>query len=723
MERKDFGKEHMTADADLDRLADLLGIRPWYDDIWGGRRAIGPATKRDLVRAMGYPADQPGEAADSLRRLEEAPWRRTVTPVAILDEGGYAAVEVVLPEGAGGAGWSIRLEDGREFSGGSPAGGMEWLEARTVEGRKLERWRLPLSQDLPLGYHRLRITAPVEGEASLVVAPRRCLTPEDLAPGRRLWGFGIQLYGLKRDDDWGIGDFGDLERFAGIAAGLGADAVGLNPLHALFPADPNHASPYSPSNRSFLNILHIDPRPFLKGKAAAAAHAGLAGRLETVRGEDFVDRAAVAALKMPILEAAFADFQEGGSPEEREAFAAFRVSEGDPLERQALFDALHEHFYRGEGIWNWHDWPEPYRRPDSAEVREFARRSAGRVDFFAWTQFVADLQLGRAAAAARGAGMALGFYRDLAVANHPDGAAAWADPQVVLSGANVGAPPDMFSPKGQNWGLAPLSPIGLLEQAYRPFITNLRANMRHAGALRIDHAMALRQLFWIPSRPDHEGGAYVRYPERDLMRLIALESHRNRCVVIGEALGTVPEGFPRSLDEAGILSYRVLYFERTPEGGFAPPGAYPAQALVAVTTHDLPTLRGWWTGHDQELRRRLGLYAEEEAYERERADRVKDRERLFEALRTAGLVPRDAAVPDELDAEHVAAIHRYLSGTAGAILMVQIEDALGEVEQPNLPGTTDEHPNWKRRLPPTVDRIAGDDGLRRLVSAVREERR
>lgn len=715
----------MAGNAELDRLADLLGIEPWYDDIWGGRREIGPATKRDLARAMGYPADTSEETVASLHRIEEAPWRRTVTPVAILDEGGYAAVEVVLPEGAGGAGWWIGLEDGREITGGSPADRMDWLEARIVDGHRMERWRLPLAQDLPLGYHRLRITAPVEGEASLVVAPRRCLTPAELTPGRRLWGFGIQLYGLKRRDDWGIGDFGHLESFAAIAAEMGADAVGLNPLHALFPADPNHTSPYSPSNRSFLNVLHIDPTPFLAGKSVAAAmdDPALAAGLEAVRGEALVDYPAVAALKMPVLEAAFADFLEAGSPQERADFAAFRAAEGEPLERQALFDALHEHFYKGEGLWNWHDWPEPYRRPDGAEVADFARRNAARLDFFAWTQFVADRQFDRAAASAREAGMALGFYRDLAVANHPDGAAAWADPEVVLAGANVGAPPDMFSPKGQNWGLAPLSPVGLLERAYRPFIAGLRANMRHAGALRIDHAMALRHLFWIPSRPDHEGGAYVRYPERDLMRLIALESHRNRCAVIGEALGTVPEGFPRALDEAGILSYRVLYFERVHDDGFAPPRAYPAQALVAATTHDLPTLRGWWTGHDQDLRLRLGLYAEETAYERERADRMADRERLFEALREAGLAAPDAPIPDELDAEHVAAIHRYLSRTAGSILMVQIEDALGEVEQPNLPGTTDEHPNWKRRLPLDLDRIRNDAGLRGLVSAVRAEGR
>jgi 4-alpha-glucanotransferase len=714
---------HMAGDAELDRLAERLGIETWYHDIWGNRQTIPERTRRDLAQAMGYPADDPAQVAESLRRIDEASWRRITGPVAILDEHGYAAVEVVLPEAAARVEWRIRLEDGREIEGGTAIDAMERLEHRRLDGRSLLRWRLPLPGGLPLGYHGLWLAAGgEEGEASLIVAPRRCLTPEDLAPGRRIWGFGIQLYALRSGTDWGIGDFGTLGAFAGTTAELGADAVGLNPLHALFPDDPGHFSPYSPSNRAFLNVLYLD-----MGELAAGGRAGelardpdFLRRLEAARGAEMVDYTAVAALKLPVLEAAFADFQASGS--DRDAFDRFRAREGEPLEMQALFDALHEHFYRNEGRWDWHDWPETHRRPDTPEVRAFARQAADRVTFHAWLQFHADRQLGQAAARARDAGMALGFYRDLAVANHPGGAAAWSNPGVVLSGASVGAPPDLFSPQGQNWGLSPLSPVGLLEQAYRPFIEGLRANMRHAGALRIDHAMALRHLYWIPNRPGHEGGAYVRYPERDLMRLIALESRRNRCAVVGEALGTVPEGFPEALRDAGIQSYRVLYFERRRDDAFKRPPEYPEDGLVTVTTHDLPTLRGWWTGHDQDLRRRLGLFVDDEGFARERADRMADRERLFEALRDAGCLPAGAQIPEMLSTEHVAAVHRYLAQTPGRILMVQIEDALGEVEQPNLPGTTTQHPNWQRKLPATLDRLAADPGVRAVADAVREVR-
>ena len=711
----------MAVDAELDRLAELLGVKPHYFDIWGKRRDIPPSTKRDLVGAMGFAAGSDDEIRDSLRRVEETPWRRVVSPVAILDQGGYAAIEVMLPEDARGVGWSIELEDGGARTGGSPIEEMEWLEERRIDGRLIKRWRVALPGDLPLGYHRLAITTPVQGTMSLISAPQRCLLPDDLAPGRRLWGFGIQLYGLRSRDDWGIGDFGGLGRFAEITAGLGGDAVGVNPLHALFPADPGHTSPYSPSSRSFLDVLYIDLSDVTEGGSAGdlARNPDFRQRIEVVRAADMVDYAQVAALKMTVLEAAYADFKASGR--DREAFEAFRRDQGRDLELQALFEALHEHFFHGEGKWDWHGWPEAYHRPDTPEVAAFAQRAADRTTFFAWLQFLADRQFARAAERARGAGMVLGFYRDLAVASHPGGAESWANPGVVLDGANVGAPPDQFSPLGQNWGLAPLSPAGLLERAYEPFIAALRANMRHAGALRIDHAMALRHLFWIPVREGHEGGAYVRYPERDLMRLIALESHRNRCVVIGEALGTVPEGFPDALRHAGILSYRVLYFERSEDGGFLPPSGYPEDALVSVTTHDLPTLQGWWSGHDQDWRRRLGMYPDDEAFERDRAERMSERELLFDALRAAGLVA-DEEVPERLDADHAVAIHRYLAETAGRILIVQIEDALGEVEQPNLPGTTTEHPNWQRKLPLALDRLEEHPLLRAMAGAVREAR-
>jgi 4-alpha-glucanotransferase len=717
----------MAGQGALDRLAELLGIRPHYHDIWGERREVADSTKRDLIRAMGFACETEAEIEAGIRDLEERPWRRALSPVGILDHGGYAAVEVVIPEeAAGGDGprvaWRIRLEDGSERAGScDPRGGMERLGERRVDGRLAVRWRLPLAQDLPLGYHALSLDAPVPGEMSLIVAPTRCVTPDDLAPGRRPWGFGIQLYSLRSGRDWGMGDMGDLGRFAEIAGGLGADVVGLNPMHAMFPADPNNFGPYSPSNRSFLNVLYVDADALARDLGVDALE-GEDERAEIarLRSEELIDYPGLSALKTRAFERLFRAFRErGGDPR----FDAWRREQGEDLERQALFDALHERFYGGEGTWDWRRWPEGFRGPGEEGARAFARENAGRVDFFAWLQWVADRQFEAAAERARAAGMAIGFYRDLAVATNPGGAASWSDPDVVLAGANVGAPPDIFNPKGQNWGLAPLSPVGLLEHAYRPFVAALRATMRHAGAIRIDHAMALRQLYWIPAREDHEGGTYVVYPQRDLLRLVALESHRNRCAVIGEALGTVPEGFVEELAEAGILAYRILYFERRPEDAFKTPGEYPADALVSVTTHDLATLRGWWAGRDQEWRRELGLFKDEASYLKERADREADRGRLLAALRAEGLWPADAPEPAEPGPELAAAVHGFLAGTPGKIMLIQIEDALGEAEQPNLPGTTTEHPNWRRRLAADLDGLAGSPVLRAVVEATRAGRR
>jgi len=712
----------MAAAGELDRLADLLGIQGHYTDIWGKRREVAEATKRDLIGAMGFACGSPDEIAASLHLVEERPWRRVLSPVGILDQGGYAAVEIMLPGDRPAVSWTIRLEEGGKRSGQTPPEGLEFLEERVVDGTAVRRWRLHgLPQDLPLGYHRLVVTAPVQAEMSLIMAPRRCVVPADLVPADRTWGFGIQLYSLRSAANWGMGDLADLGRFAEIAAGLGADVVGLNPMHAMFPADPGNFGPYSPSNRTFLNVLYIDV-------AGLARELGqdpepdpeTARRIAALREAELIDYPAVSALKLPALERLFRAFLDRGGDE---GFADWRRGQGVVLERQALFDALHEHFFGREGRWDWRGWPEEFRTPQGAGAVAFARDHAERVTFFAWLQWVVDRQFEQAARRGRAAGLGIGFYRDLAIATNPGGAASWSAPDIVLAGASVGSPPDFFNPNGQNWGLAPLSPNGLLEHAYEPFIAALRATMRHAGAIRIDHAMGLRQLFWIPAREDHEGGAYVRYPQRDLLRLVALESHRERCAVIGEALGTVPEGFLDELSEAGIQAYSLLYFERERDQSFKPREGYRHDALVSVTTHDLATLRGWWIGRDQDWRRDLGVFKDEDAYQEERAERLQDRARLIEALAAAGLWPDRTAIPEEVGPELASAVHRYLAESPGSIMLVQIEDALGEVEQPNLPGTTTEHPNWRRRLPVDLEAIAGNPFLRAVVEAVGAVRR
>lgn len=726
----------------LDRLAGLAGIEASYEDVWGQQRDITAETKRALLAAMGLAVASDAEVQASLHDLEVRPWRRLLAPVRVLSTSEPVDLTFTLPETVGQAhlAWTLAEEGGQVHTGETRLDGLPVLAAAEIDGRRYRRHGLSVPVVPALGYHRFRLEvrgqdgSHHDGVLTLIVTPERCLDPGQTLGGARTWGYGVQLYALRSARNWGIGDFGDLAAFAGIAAGHGASFVGLNPLHALFPADPNHYGPYSPSNRAFLNVFYLDVTAVPDLAQCARAREQIADpafqrRLAAARGGDLVDYPEVAALKLPVLETLYRSFRslhlEAPEPTARgRDFRAFQLEMGEALHRHAVFQALHEHLFRDQqGPWNWREWPEPYQRPDSPEVLAFAARNADRVEFHQYLEWLADRQLAAAAAEARAAGLTIGFYRDLAVANNPGGSAAWAFPDVVLPGASVGAPPDLFNMRGQNWGLSPLSPLGLRETAYAIFIQGVRANMRHAGAVRIDHAMALRHLFWIPDG-DPRTGAYVAYPERDLVRILALESHRNRCLVIGEDLGTVPEGFRPAMQAANVLSCQVLYFERDEQGEFLAPEAYRDKALVSVSTHDLPTLKGFWTGRDQDLRRDLNLYPDEAAYREDVATRRQDRARLVAALRRAGLIERDIPVPAEdapkdMPAELIPAVHCFLARTPGYLLMVQLEDALGEREQPNLPGTIDQHPNWRRKVPLGLEALGQAPDVRALAEAVR----
>jgi 4-alpha-glucanotransferase len=721
----------MSARDPIRRLGELYGIEPGYTDIWGKRRRVSAATQRALLEAMGAAVGSEREVVDSLREAEARPWRRMLAPVRVIAPPEPFEVTFTLPARLGGAtvDWTLAEETGGVRQGRLIPDDLSAVAAAEVDGETFRRWRMDLPADLPHGYHQLTTAARghrrARGSLQLIVAPTRC---HELARASRLWGLSAQLYGVRSERNWGMGDFTDLAKLIEQAASLGASAVGVNPLHALFPADANHISPYSPSSRLFLNVLYLDPEaaPDLAESSKARAMLGDAGfrsELEKARASELVDYAAVWRLKLRLLELLFESFRArhlAASSERAQAFGAFRAEMGQALEQHAVFDALHEHALRTSGTWSWHNWPEPLRHPDSADVAAFAREHRDRVDFFAYLQWLADEQLGAVQAHARAAGMPLGLYSDIAVAVNPASAMAWANPGVSLSGVSAGAPPDWFNPNGQNWVLAPLSPVGLRERAYGVFAAALRHNMRHAGAVRVDHVMGLKRLFWIPEGASPAEGAYVRYPSADLAQIIALESVRHRCLVIGEDLGTVPRGFRPAMQRAGLMSCRVLYFERGRDGAFAPPEAYPRQALVSASTHDLPTLRGFWTARDLKWRDLLRRFPDGAAFADAQAERDRDRVLLLQALRRAGLLPAGIdpeRPPAEPSDELVLAVHRYLAATPGHLVMVQLEDALGEEEQPNLPGT-DEHPNWRRKLGRRLDEFAGEPMVGGIAEAM-----
>jgi 4-alpha-glucanotransferase len=732
-----------TAEA-LHMLAERVGIGRDYVDAWGQTQSIDDETLRALLGAIGLPARSDSEAARSLESLDDRSWGRALEPVTVTERGKPIAVNVTLcgTVACEIAEWRIRTEEDRILQGTIR------LAARLpVEQRKDRlRRRLVLPEDLPLGYHVLDIRCGDETDtADLIVVPVRAYVPAPWGstPACRDWAISAQLYSLRSNHNWGIGDFSDLATLAEHAARQGAAAIGVNPLHALFAADPTRVSPYSPSSRTFLNPLYIDvtavPEFAECGEARDLTRShGFELRLESARDAKFVDYAEVWGLKRAALELLYRAFlgrhsTADGQPstERGRAFRRFQAEMGQPLERFAVYEALQEHFVAGGAGLAWRDWPPAYQDPTSDAVAAFARQHAERVGFSQYLQYEADRQLGRTARTMRTAGMSTALYRDIAVGVDPNGAEAWSDQSILVTDVSIGAPPDIHNPQGQDWGLTPFNTLTLKERAYAPFIAAVRANMRHAGAVRIDHILGLKRLWWVPRGAGPAAGAYIQFPLDDLIGIIALESERHRCFVVGEDLGTVPAGFREEMRRRRILSYRLLMFERDDDGTFLPPGAYPTLAAAAVSTHDLATLQGLWHGRDIEWRRELGLYPTEEHVQNDIGYRAATREGLLAALVAEGGLPTEIAAllrgharsPADGTAWLAEAGHRYLACSPARFLLVQLEDLIGELEQMNLPGTVDEHPNWRRKLKVDVETMFAEERIQRLVRTIDEARR
>ena len=726
----------------LDRLCRAVGIAREYHDIWGALHRAPEASCRALLAAMGVDAADPERA---LRELDDEPWR-DIAPTIAIQRADQRPYRVLLRLPVAHADreyrWELALEDGALIEGRFRPRELLRLAERTVDGVDRAEYAFDWHDALPLGYHVFRLYGPDAAApvvAQYVITPARCYLPPALAAGEKVWGVTAQLYGVRSERNWGMGDFTDLRNLVALWVRRGAAVIGLNPLHALFPHQPAHVSPYSPSSRLFLNVLYVDVEALEEWRESVAAQQAMAEpqvreQLAAARSAEFVDYDTVAALKLRMLELAYTYFLDHHLAPATPRGVAFRLyldERGEALRRHALYEALQEHFQReNPGTWGWPVWPEPYRDPDCAAVRDFAQQHTERVTFYAWLQWVADEQLAAAARCARELDAPIGLYVDLSISIDRSGAESWAHQAQYALGVSVGAPPDEINRAGQNWGLPPLLPAQLKRAAYAPFIATLRANMRHAGALRIDHVMGLARLFWIPELPpDVEGrppkpgdvGAYVHYPFADLLGLVALESERNRCMVIGEDLGTVPDEIRAGLQGAGILSYRLLYFERDAKGDFLPPADYPENALVAATTHDLPTLAGYWHARDIELRQALGVYPDDAVREEHLMQRALDRAKLIVALEREGLAASGEFNPlamPTLTPELARRLHVYLARTPARALAVQLEDVFGATEAANLPGTTTEHPNWRRRLDVDLERFREDARLEAMARAL-----
>jgi (1->4)-alpha-D-glucan 1-alpha-D-glucosylmutase len=717
------------------RLARLRGIGEAYYDHRGELRSVSVATRDAVLAAMGCTLNDELALEQEIEALESARWRTLVPPVAVLRPR-VMGVALALPVDLldKDVAWQVRLESSGAISGTAPANSLAEGERREIDGGTLSRRLLVLPDAVPIGYHELRVSvdARAPADCALIVAPECCFEPEGLRSGQRAWGLAAQLYTLRSQRNWGIGDFADLRELVEHAARCGADFVGINPLHALFVAHPGQASPYSPSSRQFLNILYISV-PQVPEYAECQdlrremESAGMQVQLTALRGTPLVDYPGVSGIKLPALERLYAHFRDRhlamGTSRAR-AFREYRRAQGEALRRFALHEAIDRKMRDTDpAIWGWPAWPVTLRDPEHEAVIAFEAEHPDEIAFHEWLQWVASGQLAAAQARARELGMGIGLYGDYAVGVNVAGAETWANQRVYRIGAAVGAPPDALALKGQDWGIPPQDPHALAADKYRPFRALIEANMRHYGALRVDHVMSLFRQWWVPGGASAVEGGYVHYPLADLMSMLALESVRQRCLVIGEDLGTVPDEVRHAMAAFAVYHYKVLLFEKESDGRFRAPDRYERRSIAAASTHDLPTLRGYWEGGDLALRDRLQLYPDDATRQRVHAERALDRERLQAALVAVGLDPAPASGRRTPFGETpVAAVQCFLARSTAALVALQIEDLLGISEPVNVPGTLDEYPNWQRKLTLTLDEIFADEAVQALLRQIRELR-
>jgi len=737
----------------LAQLSERVGIAAEYYDISGTRHFTLDSTRRAILGAMGFAVESRESLAQSLTQWDEASWRRPCEPVQVIRQGASPASVaccLALEDGRERAvvvHWKLSDETGEPVRSGEAGPGLSALEVRFLEGKRHVRLGVPLPEELPLGYFTLALQAEglvggATGTMRIIVSPPHCYLPPSVDVHRPVWGLALQLYSLSSPRNWGCGDFTDLSQVVDWAGKeLGAGLIGLNPLHALRNTSPHHTSPYAPLNRLALNELYINLEKLPEFFASQDAQrqyqsAEFQQKLKALREHRRVEYEAIAQAKRVMLDLAYRQFlkehYDGEEPNlvpktaRAKLLERFIQSEGEPLELYAIFQTLEEERKLIQSkTATWREWPKQFLAP-GPPVREYGKRHRKRVRFFQYIQWIAAEQLQEVRQRAEEAGMPIGLYNDLALGAERTGAEVWMYQSVLALEADCGAPPDAFAPEGQNWGLPPVNPLALRASGYELLIRLLRANLRFGGAIRLDHVMALCRLFWIPRGKPASEGTYVHYPFEDLLAIVALESVRAKTLVIGEDLGTVPDWVREQLGKAKVLSYKVFYFERRDDGSWKAPHDYPEQSLAVVTTHDLPTLTGFWSGEDIQVRAGLGAFRDEGARRQAWDERQQDKSRMLQALKSEGLLPEglseDPASAPAMTPALCRAIHLYLAKSRSAVVLANLEDGLEELAQTNLPGTVEQHPNWSRKYALSIDGFLSDTRLRDLGAALRSAR-
>lgn len=696
----------------LRRAAAEQLIEHGYWDIFHKHHEVSIDIQKRLLEARGWDVS----SVEAINGQRERRFRCEFTallPETLVLGQSDRTIPLTLPSMQDGSTfeYSFALEDGRIISGVSELNQLPPLRQVNAGADSYVARRLELPAAVPIGYHSLRISlrsGEPDATSNIIVCPDQAYLPDDLANSARAAGFNITLYGLRSDRNWGCGDFTDLRMLIDWAQNsIGVSFIGLNPLHAIHNRTPYNTSPYLPLSLYYKNLLYIDVESVAEFSSSRWAQALLASErvqqlLEHLRVSEFVAYEQVDRLKRRFLKILFREFLRKRPAQRSEAFDRYCEREGELLHNFALYCALDETLHKQDrNRWTWEHWPEEFHSPYSESSSAFAEEHSRLVTFYKYIQFVLEEQLAAVQAHAKERGMPVGLYHDLALATDSCGADLWAHRDFYVHGCRVGSPPDDFSPTGQDWAFPPPNSDAHLRNGYHLYRESIRKIVTHGGALRIDHVMRLFRLFWIPAGARAAEGTYVRDRATDLMRILALESVRSQNIIIGEDLGTVTDEIRDMLSRFRILSYRLFYFERYPDGRFKQTYEYPRQALVSSSTHDLPTMCGYWLGRDIEARKQAGL-VDENGARQQFEDRRRERQNMLNALHNEQLLPswypRDANQIPEVDGDLHQAIVAFLARVPSMLLLLNQEDLTKETEQQNLPGSTSEYPNWQRKM-------------------------
>ncbi|MBR1606011.1 MAG: 4-alpha-glucanotransferase [Alphaproteobacteria bacterium] len=711
----------------LHQLADKLGIATSFRD--GGLIPKEYKVEDKIIRffadKLGYKAGSDDEIKKSLEDFDKRRWQKTLASINVVecDDIWFDAVVSTTFSPS-----DFRFEITSRQTGEKVNVDYQIFdtqERRTIGKTTYIKWCFKIYTRMEIGYYDIEVN--IGGhkyKMVLAVAPETCYENE-IIKNSKIWGYALQLYSVRSNRNWGVGDFTDLAEFIRMCGRCGADIIGLNPLNVLTHDFPENASPYCSISRLFLNPIYIDIENVPEFRWDDMK--GQEYKLDEFRASELIKYEEIYPLKVKMLEKAYERFTQEKNYDRQQDYKNFCEAQGEELEKLATFQALYE--TKCKTIWGgWRAWEEEYKNPSSKAVKDYQKAHHDRIEFFKFMQFEADRQFNNACALIKQCGLKVGLYRDLAVGVGQDSAELWADSGLFIKESGAGAPPDAFFSTGQRWCLGAFNPYVLKDAAYEPYIKILRANMHNAGALRIDHVMGLMRLYVIPDTEDF--GTYIRYNFRDMMNILAIESCLNKCHIVGESIGNVPAGFLEALEEKHIYSLSVLWAERQGSGwgGFSKPETYPEKAFTSVGTHDMSPLRMWWFGYDIALMKELDLSSYDDmiaAYHKREADR----KFLLEALDNAKVWPEDKlrqgdylygeAYPEGIE----EAVNRYVASSASKVFLAQLEDILHVEKLQNLPGTDiDKHPNWRRKLPVSLEKMEGDIAYIRNIAAIKKER-